>query len=973
MSSAPTPTLSRSQRWLVLLTLVVLTIAGIWWWTWPRIDSRERAVARIRQHIERQDFEAARGELLKLNEAQPHDAEVLQTLADLAFRRNRSVEGIEWLEKLAPATGVQRAEALFDLAQKAMSAGLATRTEQLLREMLRLRPSHKPARDQLIRLLWLTRQDSLLRDAIAEQDRTRLNNEPLDPQTLLLYCVGSRFDFVEDDHLAWLQAGMTADPTDSVARAALADYLILRNRREEARKLLPQDLASRENTLIFSARDWRLAVIAAEDSFANGDTLECDRRLRSLPNEANRESRVWLLRGRLWSEQNDLSAADIAFTNAARLDPFDPAVANEHARIAQKLGEADTAKSLFARAQNLAGVMMLATKSLQASSLTSEALSEIGTLCGELQQPRLAMLFQQSANAAGSLSEKSVAKEASVALTAPSHVVLATPKNISLPADARPVPETEASEPHSNAPLFVDVAESAQLDFVDQHAQSQFHWLMETLGGGVTVLDFDNDQWPDLFFTQGSPLPIPSIARESSTSDKTHRLFRNVNGQRFEDVTAAAQVGHFGYGQGCVSTDYDNDGFADLLTCHYGEVVLFRNNGDGTLTDVTRACGLQDDAWSTSAAWGDFDRDGDLDLYVVHYVQAPFKTLKPCGQAGNYETCRPHDYSAEQDSIWENLGDGQFADRTSDSGIIVPDGKGLGVLVRDFDQDGWPDIYVGNDTTANFLFHNRGRTTDANAAPFSFQEIGQIAGVAFDGNGLPEASMGLSGGDVDGDGRFDLFVTNFQDETNTFYRQVDDGLIFSDQTDRAGLTDASRQIMGWGCQFLDADGDGWLDLFVANGHLIEPPQLPQFFRNRGRGKFQLEPAASAYFQHERMGRSAAILDWNGDLRPDIVVSHLNDRASLLENRSNSQFLELRLIGTASNRTAESAVVVLEDGAGMRVFSVSAGGGYFSGNELSVRVGVSASTKPSRLTIRWPSGVSQTITDIRTRRQTVIEK
>lgn len=968
MSSPPPPRLRRSQRWFLLLLVVLLAVSGVCWWAMQGSNSREQAEDRIRQHIEKENFEAARMELLRLHEAHPRDATIVQVLADLAFRRNRPAEGIDWLEKLASTGGVQRADLLFDVATKAMSAGLVSRTERLLRDVLSDQPTHRPARDLLIRLYWVTRQESLMRDQIAEQHRQTPTTEPRDVQSLLLYCVGSRFDWSEEDHIPWVQAGLDAEPRDSVARAALADYLILRNRREDARRVL-RDGANFGSGVTGSDNDWRLSVVEAEDMLASGDSARCHHLFASLPEEANHSPRVWMLRGRVWSELEGWSAAETAFANAAQLDPFDPAAATAQARVAQKLGQTDVAHTLFARAQTLSRLQMLTTKSLQFPPPSAGTLRELASLCEQLKQPQFAMLFRRAADSSDKDFAPSLSPETQVALAAPSQIELAIPRDVPVLKESASASKTLLAplKTLASVPQFVDVAEQAKLDFIDHHEQSEFHWLMETLGGGVAVVDFDNDGWPDLFFTQGCDLPIPKHRGEAA---KTHRLFRNVGGQSFEDVTASAGVNHFGYGQGCVTADFDNDGFADLLACHYGEVVLFRNNGDGTFADVTQASGLDDRAWSTSAAWADFDCDGDLDLYVVHYVQAPFAKLKPCGQPGHYEACRPHDFAAEQDAIWENLGDGRFANRTADSGIIAPDGKGLGIVVRDFDQDGWPDIFVGNDTTANFLFRNRGQA----ASPFSFEEIGQIAGVAFDGDGRPEACMGISSADVDGDGKLDLFVTNFQDETNTFYRHLDDGLLFADQTDRAGLADASRQIMGWGCQFLDANGDGWLDLFVANGHLVEPPQLPQFFVNQGQGRFSLESArAGDYFQRPQLGRAIAICDWNRDQKPDMVVTHLASRVALLENRGDGQFLELRLIGTQSNRAAEGAVVTIGNGTDTRPFPVSSGGGYFASNESLVCIGMTDRKKIDELTIWWPSGRKQIVRDLPARaRLCVIE-
>ncbi len=500
---------------------------------------------------------------------------------------------------------------------------------------------------------------------------------------------------------------------------------------------------------------------------------------------------------------------------------------------------------------------------------------------------------------------------------------------------------------------LVDISEQVGLTFRYDTGRSPYRWLMETLGGGVGVLDYDLDGWPDIYLTQGCPLPLGQGRLPDS-----NRLFRNLDGQQTTDVTRMAKLAHYGYGQGCAVGDYDNDGFPDILVCNYGETALFQNLGDGTFANVTEAAGVVNSGWSTSAAFSDLDRDGDLDLYVVHYVEAPFDSQKPCKFKGGYTSCRPFNFAAEEDVFLENLGDGRFEDRTSSAGFTAPDGKGLGVMIADFDGRGRESLFVANDTTANFCFEQSSGSI--------YQERGLVSGLAVNGEGLAEACMGVASGDVDGDGRFDLFVTNFENETNTLYRALGNGE-FVDDTQRAGLADTSRSMLGFGCQFLDIDCDGWLDLFVANGHLHEQTQRAQLYYNQGGGRFrELSRESGEYFATPRMGRSVASLDWNRDLLADVVVTYQTENTSLLLNQSTAgRRISLRMIGSISNRDAVGTRIRVRAGDRDTHHRVDRGGGYFAANDPVVIVGCGEVTEIELIEVVWPTGELATWRNIAT--------
>ena len=334
------------------------------------------------------------------------------------------------------------------------------------------------------------------------------------------------------------------------------------------------------------------------------------------------------------------------------------------------------------------------------------------------------------------------------------------------------------------------------------------------MGGGVGLFDADGDGWLDVYFVNGCRLPI-----DPARPPTPNKLFRNNGDGTFADVTARAGVAGRGYGMGCAVGDYDNDGHDDLFVTGLGSTLLYRNNGDGTFTDVTAKAGVGSTRWCTAAGFGDLDGDGDLDLVVVTYVEADPRHSPDChGALGHPIHCPPGKFPAQFDHLFRNNGDGTFTDVSREAGLEVPDGRGLGLAIADLDGDGRLDLFVANDAVPNFLFLNRGG--------LRFEETATAAGAAYDGNGNATASMGVVADDLDGDGRLDLFHTNFRNEGNTFLRNLGGGL-FADASARAGLDAPSRPMTGFGAAALDADNDGRLDLFVANGHVDDQPWVRQ--------------------------------------------------------------------------------------------------------------------------------------------------
>ena len=473
------------------------------------------------------------------------------------------------------------------------------------------------------------------------------------------------------------------------------------------------------------------------------------------------------------------------------------------------------------------------------------------------------------------------------------------------------------------------------------------------MGTGLGLLDYDGDGWLDVYATQGCPFP-PRSPRPSSGD----RLFHNRGDGTFDDATKSAGITAFtgGYGHGVAVGDIDNDGDPDLFIARYRSYALYRNRGDGTFEDITESAGLGGDRdWPTSAAFADFDGDGDLDLYVAHYLvwheESPM--ICPDPKFGVNRLCNPGLFPSQPDHLFRNDG-GRFVDVTREAGIVDTHGRGMGVVAVDVDDDGRVDIYVANDQSANFLWRNLGG--------FRFEEVGHVAGVAASGSGGYQAGMGVGCGDVDGDGRPDLVVTNFYDEGTTLYQNLGQG-IFNDRSEAFGLLSATRARLGFGIAFLDANGDGRLDLAQANGHVDDfrpesPYAMPlQLFLGGTDGRLtDVGGRAGPPFRAERLGRALAVGDLDNDGRPDLLMACLDAPLMYAHNRTDGGHrLTLGLEGTKSNRDAVGARVTVTAGGRPRVAWRIGGGSYESAGDPRLNFGLGDAHRVESVEIRWPSG------------------
>jgi enediyne biosynthesis protein E4 len=527
-------------------------------------------------------------------------------------------------------------------------------------------------------------------------------------------------------------------------------------------------------------------------------------------------------------------------------------------------------------------------------------------------------------------------------------------------------------------PWFVDRADKSGLgDFHETCGGAVKDYLIETLGSGVALFDYNNDGLVDVLLVNGSSLEVLSNLQVPKASS---RLFRNNGDGTFTDVTQASGLMNEGWGVGVTVGDYDNDGYRDVFITNYGRNALFHNNGNGTFTNVTKEAGLEGGNWSTGCAWGDYDRDGRLDLYVSRYVDFQIGQMpKPgtntyCNYRGVPVACGPRGLPGLADLIYHNEGNGKFREVSQEIGVRdTIKAYGLGVVWFDFDNDGWPDIFVANDSMPNYLWHNKGDGT--------FEEVAFETGCALSGDGRAQSNMGIAVGDYDNDGWLDLFVTHFSEDYNTLYHN-DHGR-FEDVTYQAGLGTASYRNLAWGTGFADFDNDGWRELFVANGHIY--PQATQagnryfeenqLFTNLHDGRFALVPGEQSGLTEARSSRGAAFADLRGNGRISIVVNNIDNKPFLYESDRNSagHWLRIRLAGIKCNRDAIGARVAVTAGGLTQVDEVRCADSFASSSDVRVHFGLADAAVVDKVQIRWPDGSAQEHTQLAIDREYVVRQ
>lgn len=559
------------------------------------------------------------------------------------------------------------------------------------------------------------------------------------------------------------------------------------------------------------------------------------------------------------------------------------------------------------------------------------------------------------------------------------------------------VPLTALGKEYASPVTFVDVTASAGLLKASNlcgSAQNK-QLLLEEMGCGVALFDYDNDGWLDIFLVNGTSLD-PVIRDRQPTS----YLFHNNRDGTFTDVTAKAGLTHSGWGQGCCVGDYDNDGFDDLFVSYFGHNVLYHNNGDGTFTDVSQKAGVagNGDRWGAGCCFLDYDRDGHLDLFVANYVNFdPGRAPQPgdadyCRYSDIPVPCGPLGFAGGTNVLYHNRGDGTFVDVSDESGIARPHGSssmvfvaknwqpsgsyGMGAAVADFDNDGWPDIYVACDSAPSLLYRNNHDGT--------FREVAVASGCALDENGVALSGMGVAVSDYDGDGWLDIARTNFSEQVTTLYRNYGNGA-FEDASTKAGLG-VNRKYLGFGIGFFDFDNDGWKDLFITNGHVYsqiagrklhvtyrEPKVL---YRNLRNGRFEdVSTKAGAAITAVNLGRGCAFGDFDNDGDVDIVVNNLDGPPSLLRNEGGNRnhWIMIKCVGTRSNRSAIGTRVKITALGRTQIDEVMSGSSYYSQNDLRLHFGLNRAERVDTVDIMWPSGLKESFKNVPVNQLWVIEE
>ena len=508
---------------------------------------------------------------------------------------------------------------------------------------------------------------------------------------------------------------------------------------------------------------------------------------------------------------------------------------------------------------------------------------------------------------------------------------------------------------------FVDVAAKAGISFRHTSGASPEKHLVETMGSGGLFFDYDDDGWIDIFLVDGGSLADAAVARRAR-----HRLFHNRGDGTYEDATERSGIRHREYGMGACAGDYDGDGRTDLYITNFGPNVLYRNVGNGSFTDVTAAARVGDPKWSASCAFADLDRDGDLDLWVTNYVAADRSRSPFCGDSptGPRFYCHPLKYDPLPNTLYRNDGKGTFTDVTAASGVGALRGYGLGVVVLDFNDDGWPDVFVANDSVPNFLFRNNRN--------LQFTETALAAGVAVTTDGMPRAGMGVDTGDYDGDGNMDLVVTNLDFQMHSLHRGLGNGL-FGNATTESGIGFPTLPFVGFGVAFLDFDNDAQLDIAIVNGHVLN--NAPQYragstyeqrkllFRNSAPRRFtEIGRSVGAAFTEENVGRGLATGDFDNDGDLDLLVTNNGRAAELLRNDGGNRrnALLVRLRGTRGNSDGVGARIRVTAGGRTQLRDVKAGSSYLSQNDVRMHVGLGTATTVDRIDVGWPTGETETI-------------
>lgn len=973
----------QSRPILATATLLCLTLAGFFLFRPHSAEPLDQATTALAQGDTRKAKEIA----TQILATDPHHIEALIIAGQAVFQEgeflrarndpagnDRLRDTLRYYSQIPLTKRPESIEAHFQCGLAALLLFDATAAEAHFRAVLEVAPQHPGANTQLLFLLRISGRNWELRPhlhALLKQ------GQPVDINSLL--AAASTIVATTAEDARFIERCLQADAGSFGVWLGAARECLYYNKREEAQQYLEDLILSQPDLLEAQARLGFLLL----DATSHGDFTNWH---QQLPAAAEQHPEIWHVRGLWQHEHGTLSGAARCFGEALLRDPYHWSANYQMSQVLIELQRPQDAAPFLHRSQQLAKLKRLVNASPNVPSnlrLVVESMESLGRhweaigWCDLIaRQPhsdaqwardtakRLhaeqspdALLFREDANLASQITR--------------SDFPLPTP----IVGESRSASESKLGS--NNIPVsFFDAAAAADLSFSYFNGANPLidrAYMFEFSGGGVGILDFDSDGWNDIYLTQGCRWPLDSEQQEFR-----NRLFRNLGNGSFADVTEPVQVGDNGYGQGVAVGDFDNDGFPDLYVANIGPNRLYRNNGDGTFADISSDVGIEKNTWTVSCLMADLNGDSYPDLFDVNYLTGDDVFTQRCTLEGQPIQCYPSDFPAAQDRVFVSDGTGHFQDQTVSAGIVIPEGKGMGVVAADFDDSQRLSLMITNDTTANFFFLNQ---TDGHTQQLSFSEEALIRGVALSQHGMADSCMGIAVGDANGDALLDLFVTNFRDEANNFFVQQD--LVnFDDQIAQAQLRDAGFPMEGWGTQFVDGDLDGLPDLFVANGDLgdyfsTDPHEkMPaQFFRNLGNARFQelSEHTLGPYFAKRRLGRAVARIDWNRDGCADLCVTHVDSPTALLTNRGDAvgHSISVRLRGVNCSRDAIGSTVTVTTANQSQTHQLVAGDGFSASNERQLIFGLGAQETIDLLTVKWASGLIQSFVDVAVDREVLL--
>lgn len=925
----------------------------------PRI-STEELLEDSQLAIRRNDHLTAQTILDGILKKQPDQPMALLYRAQLARDMGDDQGALPLLAKIPDQPAKLASTARFVEGSIFIGMNLAAKSESKLLRSIELNPTYIHPRERLLRLYILQRRQAEMLNQIEGISGVRALQLP----ELALQLTASEPVIDPKEAIPQLEAFVSSDSQDVPSKLALAHYYREDLRTSEALAVLRELLQDHPDQAI--ARAELAEILVEQQDFSRaGEVLKPIELDRSSPIEVWRSAGIYLLAREEWER-----AAE-CFGVVVEQNPLDRGTFRRLGQALKRLGKSDLAEIVLHRTAQIAKLRELCETlgiQLQRSQIRAENLVELADRLAELEETDRASIWYEQALKLDRNSAE--AREGLGRLHA--RTLRTMPQLLAKLPRPTGILSLKEFQTTAQAPPFVDSKQSGgQIRFRDDHeplgvnfsyfnGQSGFLYLIESMGGGVGVIDFDHDDWPDLYFPQGNDMFTNSSQSPTKWRDQ---LFRNLGGAGFAAVPPEAGIGDVEYSQGIAVGDFDNDGFDDLVVSNFGLCAMLRNQGDGTFLDVTSRSGLQRREMSTSAGWADFDQDGLLDLFIVNYVDG----LKVCrNDKGEISACSPSNHIAVDDRLYHNLGDGRFEDVTATCGL-VPGGKGLGLVLADLDDDGSVDVFVSNDTSPNFFYRNH-----SSQGNLHFTEEGLIAGVALSESGIAQAGMGIACGDMDGDQRLDLYVTYFHREANGLYLNRGEG-VFQEVTRAADLYYPTVNMLGFGTQAVDFDLDGHLELVVANGHIddqrargIPWKMRPQLFVSGGGPKFtERSRSAGDYFQGEYLGRAVARIDWNRDGAPDLVIVHQDRPAALLTNTTDSRgnYFEIKLRAVTGNRNAVGARVNLTCAGRTQRADITSGDGFYCANEQRLIFGLGSCDRVDQVEIIWPGGLREVHRDL----------